>query len=178
MEEQVVLVNERDEQVGLAGKLQAHQEGLLHRAFSVFIFNPDGHLLLQRRAMGKYHSAGLWTNTCCSHPRNGEQVTEAATRRLQEEMGFSVPLTEIFDFIYKADCGNGLVENEFDHVLTGEYTGIVPFNPDEVMDSRFMNMTAIQQWMEREPDAFTVWFKIAFPRIQLWWSSRYAQIAA
>lgn len=178
MEEQVVLVNERDEPVGLVGKLQAHQDGLLHRAFSIFIFNPEGQLLLQRRAMEKYHSAGLWTNTCCSHPRNEEPVAQAAARRLQEEMGFSAPLTRIFDFIYKADCGNGLQEHEFDHVFAGEYIGIVPFNPAEVMDSRFMNMIAIQQWLEREPEAFTVWFRLAFPRIQDWWASKYASIAA
>lgn len=178
MEEQVVLVNENDEVVGLAGKLQAHQQGWLHRAFSVFIFNPEGKLLLQRRALGKYHSAGLWTNTCCSHPRAAEAVEDAALRRLQEEMGFATQLTRIFDFIYRADCGNGLTEHEFDHVFAGEFDGEYTSNADEVMESRYMSMEQVRQWMENSPHEFTVWFKIVFPRIHQWWVSKYASIAA
>jgi isopentenyl-diphosphate delta-isomerase len=115
--QQVILVNDRDEPIGLMEKLEAHQKGLLHRAFSIFIFNSSGELLLQRRSLHKYHSGGLWTNTCCSHPSPAEDILAAAQRRLNEEMGFTAPLEKIFDFIYKAEFDNGLVEYEFDHVF-------------------------------------------------------------
>ena len=117
--ESVILVDEKDNQVGLMPKLEAHQKGLLHRAFSVFIFNSDYELLLQKRAFSKYHSGGLWTNTCCSHPRDGEDTIDAANRRLYEEMGIETSLRKVFDFIYKAELDNNLTENEFDHVFYG-----------------------------------------------------------
>ena len=121
MEEKVILVSETDEQLGLMGKMEAHEKGLLHRAFSVFIFNKDGELLLQQRALDKYHSPGLWTNTCCSHQREGETNLQAGKRRLLEEMGFSCELKELFSFVYKAPFDNGLTEHELDHVMVGYY---------------------------------------------------------
>ena len=124
----MILVNERDEQTGTIEKMEAHRKALLHRAFSIFIFNTKGEMLLQQRAMGKYHSPGLWTNTCCSHPRPGEDVEAAAGRRLKEEMGIDTPLHKIFDFIYRTEFDNGLTEFEFDHVYTGVYNG--QLNPD------------------------------------------------
>ena len=127
--EQVILVNEQDEQTGVMEKMEAHQKALLHRAFSVFIFNDKGELLLQQRASDKYHSGGLWTNTCCSHPNPDEETITAAQRRLKEEMGFTTKLSKAFDFIYKSEFSNGLTEHEFDHVFTGYYNGEI--HPDE-----------------------------------------------
>ena len=121
--EEVILVNEQDEQTGTIEKMEAHRKALLHRAFSVFIFNGKGEMLLQQRAMGKYHSPGLWTNACCSHPRPGEEVETAAFRRLKEEMGIETSLKKIFDFIYRTEFDNGLTEYEFDHVYIGTYPG-------------------------------------------------------
>ena len=123
MLEEVVLVNEKDEAIGTMEKMAAHEKALLHRAFSVFVFNKNGDLLMQQRAHSKYHSGGLWTNTCCSHPRPGEHVADAANRRLQEEMGFTTSLNKAFDFTYKAAFDNGLTEHEFDHVFIGIYEG-------------------------------------------------------
>src|SRR6185503_16709121 len=123
MMQTVILVNEKDEVTGTAEKMEAHEKGLLHRAFSIFVFNSRGEVLMQQRAPGKYHSAGLWTNACCSHPRPGEKTEEAARRRLREELGFETALTEIFDFIYRAEFVNGLAEHEYDHVYVGEYDG-------------------------------------------------------
>ena len=130
----MILVNETDEVKGAAGKMEAHKKGLLHRAFSVFVFNQRGEMLLQQRAMNKYHSGGLWTNACCSHPEPNEETEEAAMRRLKEEMGFETDLEKVFDFVYKAEFENGLVEYEFDHVYTGEYDGDIKFSKEEVMD--------------------------------------------
>ena len=132
MLEEVVLVNEKDEAIGTMEKMAAHEKALLHRAFSVFVFNKNGDLLMQQRAHSKYHSGGLWTNTCCSHPRPSEHVADAANRRLQEEMGFTTSLTKAFDFTYKAVFDNGLTEHEYDHVFTGIFDGPVYFNPNEV----------------------------------------------
>jgi isopentenyl-diphosphate delta-isomerase len=136
-EEKIILVNEQDEVTGSMEKMEAHRKGLLHRAFSIFIFNGKGEMLLQQRAFSKYHSAGLWTNACCSHPAPGEDIKDAVSRRLQEEMGFKTPLKKIFDFIYKAEFDNGLTEFEFDHVFAGEYEGPVKINTEEVNDFYF-----------------------------------------
>jgi isopentenyl-diphosphate Delta-isomerase len=163
--ERVILVDETDNPLGTEEKMKAHQLGLLHRAFSVFIFNSQGELMLQQRSYQKYHSPGLWTNTCCSHPRKNERVEDAAHRRLREEMGFDCDLKKIFHFIYKADVGLGLIENEFDHVFFG-YTNTLPV-PDqsEVNDWIYMPMNEIKKEMIKNPDQFTVWFKIAFEEV-------------
>jgi isopentenyl-diphosphate delta-isomerase len=165
MHTEVILVNEHDEQIGIMEKLEAHQKGMLHRAFSVFVFNKKGELLLQQRASGKYHSAELWTNTCCSHPSPGEDVIKAAHRRLQEEMGFNTTLDYAFHFIYKTDFENGLMEHELDHVFIGHYDGPVEPNSDEVKDYCFMKVPAILESMEQRPLKYTSWFKIALPRL-------------
>jgi len=164
--QQVVLVDENDEEVGLMDKMEAHLKGLLHRAFSVFVFNSRGEMLLQQRALAKYHSGGLWTNACCSHPFPGEGVMEAAERRLLEELGFSVPLSKKFDFIYKASFDNGLTEYEFDHVFTGYYEGEIWPNPDEVADYCFLSMELIERSLVADPGRYTEWFKIAFSRLR------------
>ena len=172
MEQQVILVNEKDEVTGTAGKMEAHQKGLLHRAFSVFVFNSNGEMLLQQRAMNKYHSGGLWTNACCSHPLSGEEIQEAAKRRLKEEMGFEIAITKSFDFVYKASFANGLIESEFDHVFVGEYDGPVPYNKKEVMDICYKTIEAIRDDLVHQPQNYTAWFHLAFPRIEEWWNGR------
>ncbi len=164
MEEQVILVNENDEQIGLMPKMEAHEKGVLHRAFSVFIFNAANELMLQQRALTKYHSPGLWTNTCCSHQRDGETSIEAGTRRLYEEMGFSVPLKETTSFIYKAPFDNGLTEHELDHILVGEYSDTPNINFDEVASWKWMSLNAVRDDIERNPNSYTAWFKIIFDK--------------
>jgi len=158
--EHVVLVDEQDIETGVMEKIQAHREGSLHRAVSVFIFNSENELLLQQRAATKYHSAGLWTNTCCSHPRPGEAAGEAAIRRLHEEMGLSYNLREAFTFIYKAQFDNGLTEHEFDHVFIG-ITDEAPV-PDktEVADWKYMNPARLEADIKNRPEQYTEWFKI------------------
>jgi isopentenyl-diphosphate delta-isomerase len=148
--------------------MEAHEKGLLHRAFSVFIFNSRGKMLLQRRAISKYHSGGLWTNACCSHPFPGENTQVAAMRRLKEELGFTSALHKIFDFTYRSEFGNGLIEHEFDHVFLGYYDGPVFPNPDEVEDYAFKDMEWIKQELRRNPAHFTSWFKLAMPRLEVW----------
>lgn len=165
-EEQVVLVNERDEAIGTMGKLRAHQEGALHRAFSVFLFDDKGRLLLQRRAAGKYHSAGLWTNTCCSHPRPEEAVHDAARRRLMEEMGIQADVEHKFSFLYKAGFDNGLREHEFDHVFFGEYTDAPNPVADEVDDWKYMHPDALEADMATHPERYTVWLHECWPRVR------------
>ena len=160
--ENVILVDEKDNQVGLMPKLEAHQKGLLHRAFSVFIFNSDYKLLLQKRASSKYHSGGLWTNTCCSHQRDGEDIIDAANRRLNEEMGIKTSLRKVFDFIYTADLDNNLIENEFDHVFYGVYDIDPIINKDEAEDFKWVDMETLKNDIENNKDQYTVWFKIAF----------------
>ena len=161
-EEKVILVDKNDNQVGLMPKLEAHQKGILHRAFSVFVFNNKYELLLQKRATSKYHSGGLWTNTCCSHPRDGEDIMDAANRRLYEEMGIRTNLRKVFDFIYKAKLDNQLSENEFDHVLYGVYNDDPVLNFEEADDYMWADMNTIKDDIENNPENFTVWFKIAF----------------
>jgi isopentenyl-diphosphate Delta-isomerase len=165
---EVVLVDELDNQTGVMEKMEAHEKALLHRAFSVFIFSSRGDMLLQRRAAGKYHSAGLWTNACCSHPLPGEPVAAAAARRLQEEMGFVTPLTKAFHFVYKAAFDNGLTEYEFDHVFTGVYDGEVRLNPAEADDYCYRSMAETEADMRQNGGRYTEWFKIAFPKLQQW----------
>ena len=160
--ENVILVDEKDNQVGLMPKLEAHQKGLLHRAFSVFIFNSDYKLLLQKRASSKYHSGGLWTNTCCSHPRDGEDIIDAANRRLNEEMGIKTSLRKVFDFIYTAELDNNLIENEFDHVFYGVYNTDPILNKEEAEDYKWIEMETLKNDIENNTDQYTVWFKIAF----------------
>ena len=173
--EQVVLVNEHDEELGLMEKMEAHEKALLHRAFSVFVFNKSGELLLQQRALDKYHSGGLWTNTCCSHPRPNEPVSDAASRRLQEEMGFVTPLNKVFDFIYQASFDNGLTEHEFDHVFVGYYDGKFQPDPLEVNEAVYRSMESIQQSLESKDGLFTAWFEIIFPKMMDWWQQHHAQ---
>ena len=163
--EEVVLVNELDEEIGRMEKLEAHREGVLHRAFSVFIFNDSGEMLLQRRAAVKYHSPGLWTNACCSHPRPGEAVEAAAHRRLGEELNFDAELTALEPMLYRADVGGGLIEHEYDHLFAGTYNGAVTPNPSEVSDTRYIALDLLQDWIEKRPQDFTAWFRIAIPRI-------------
>lgn len=165
-EKEVVLVNERDESLGTMEKMDAHRKGVLHRAFSVFIFNSKGEMLLQQRARNKYHSGGLWTNACCSHPGADEAVAAAAERRLREEMGFSVSLEKIFDFIYRSEMENGLTEHEFDHVYVGFYDGDIKPDKNEVQDYCYKSMDDIKQNLQSHPDHYTAWFHIAFPRIE------------
>jgi isopentenyl-diphosphate delta-isomerase len=162
VEEQVILVNELDEPIGLMNKMEAHEKAVLHRAFSVFILNDKNEVMLQQRAHHKYHSPLLWTNTCCSHQRAGETNIEAGKRRLFEEMGFKSELKELFHFIYKAPFDNGLTEHELDHVMIGYYNEAPVINPDEVGSWKWMPIEAIKDDMILHPNVYTVWFKIIF----------------
>ena len=164
----VILVNEKDEPVGEMEKLEAHRLALLHRAFSVFIFNNKGEMLLQQRSLSKYHSPGLWTNACCSHPAPGEDTADAASRRLVQEMGFSTTLEKIFEFTYRSEFENGLTENEFDHVFVGYYEGNVLPNSSEVKDHCYKSLTEIQTSLTSHPGKYTTWFHIAFPKVKEW----------
>ena len=148
MKEEVILVDTNDVPLGTMPKMEAHEKAILHRAFSVFILNKEGQLMLQQRALSKYHSPGLWTNTCCSHQRLGETNIEAGTRRLQEEMGFKTPLKELFSFVYKATFDNGLTEHEFDHVILGYYDSEPIINHEEVTNWKWMNLEEIIKEIE------------------------------
>lgn len=163
-EEQVVLVNESDEVLGTMPKMEAHEKAVLHRAFSVFILNSKGEVMLQQRAAHKYHSPLLWTNTCCSHQRLGESNIDAGKRRLSEEMGFSTELRELFSFIYKAPFDNGLTEHELDHVMLGQYEEEPEINPEEVAAWKWMSPDAIASDMAEFPERYTAWFRIIFER--------------
>jgi isopentenyl-diphosphate delta-isomerase len=165
-QEEVILVDEQDRPVGRMEKMEAHRKALLHRAFSVFIFNSKKEMLLQRRAEGKYHSGGLWTNACCSHPRPGEDTRDAAIRRLREELGFAVPLEKEFEFVYRSEFGNGLTEHEFDHVFTGIYDGPVQPDLEEVNGYRFVSLGQIETELAEIPERFTAWFHLAFPLLR------------
>jgi isopentenyl-diphosphate Delta-isomerase len=169
--EKVILVDEQDNVIGEMEKMEAHQKGLLHRAFSVLVFNEYFQLLLHRRALGKYHSPGLWTNTCCSHPRIDENIASAGHRRLMEEMGFDCPLTEIFSFTYRASFDNGLIEHELDHVFVGIFNGIPEINPDEVAEYKWASLEEIEQNSKEQPADFTEWFKILLPKLREWLDS-------
>ena len=165
-EEFVVLVDANDNKVGLMEKMEAHRKGVLHRAFSVFIFNSKGEFLLQRRAIEKYHSGGLWTNSCCSHPRDNESVLNAGKRRLMEEMGFACEIKEQFTFIYNRKLDNELTEHELDHVLFGTYEGEIKFNPAEVMEYKYVDLTTLSLDIETNPMNYTEWFKICFEEVK------------
>ncbi len=162
--EQVILVDTKDRQIGVMEKIEAHEKALLHRAFSVFILNNKGELMLQQRAFDKYHCGGLWTNTCCSHQRVGETTLEAAKRRLQEEMGFVTALKEKFSFIYKAPFDNGLTEHELDHVLVGYYEKEPVLNLKEAASWKWMKIEAVKNEIYQAPEKFTPWFKIIFDK--------------
>ncbi|MCB9188474.1 MAG: isopentenyl-diphosphate Delta-isomerase [Flavobacteriales bacterium] len=164
-EEFVILVDEKDQQVGLMGKMEAHEKGLLHRAFSVFLFDLEGNFLLQRRALSKYHSGGLWTNACCSHPREGETTKEAAMRRVKEELGLDVNVEEQFSFIYKSQLDKGLTEHELDHVFFGTYEGHINPNPDEVAEVKYVALEDLIDDMKENPNNYTEWFKICFDEV-------------
>lgn len=163
-EELVILVDQEDKKIGLMPKMQAHEEALLHRAFSVFILNDQNEIMLQQRAAHKYHSPLLWTNTCCSHQRDGETNLEAGKRRLQEEMGMEVTLKEVFSFIYKAPFDNGLTEHEYDHVMIGFSNEEPVINTEEVESWKWMSIDAIKLDMIEKPEAYTEWFKIIFSK--------------
>lgn len=165
---QVILVDSEDRPIGVMEKLEAHQKGLLHRAFSVFLVNNQNKILLQRRALSKYHSPGLWTNSVCSHQCVDESNEEAAARRLNEELGIeeAPELKDLFTFQYHAKFDNGLQEHEFDHVLFGKYNGYLLPNPEEVAEVKWMDADEISEWLERSPEEFTVWFRLIFERFR------------
>ena len=164
MEEKVILVNENDEQIGLMEKIEAHEKALLHRAFSVFVYNDKNEVMIQQRALSKYHSPGLWTNTCCSHQKEGETNVEAGKRRLMEEMGFQTDLKEVTSFIYKAPFDNGLSEHEYDYILVGLYNEEPKINPDEVASWKWMSLEDIKKDINNHPEKYTAWFKIIFDK--------------
>lgn len=163
-EEQVILVNEQDQEIGLMPKMEAHEKAVLHRAFSVFIFNSKNELMLQQRASHKYHSPDLWTNTCCSHQRQGESNIEAGKRRLFEEMGFVTELEEKTSFIYKAPFDNGLTEHELDHIMVGYFDDAPNLNQEEVKDWKWMSLEAVKNDIIINPKLYTEWFKIIFDK--------------
>lgn len=166
--EEVILVNENDEPIGTMEKMEAHQKAVMHRAFSVFVFNEKGEMLLQQRASTKYHSGGLWTNACCSHPRPGENTIDAAHRRLQEELGFSTSLKKAFSFSYKAPFDNGLTEYEFDHVFVGSFNGKIIPEKAEVQDFCYKKMEDISSSLVSHPQKYTAWFHLAYPKMVEW----------
>ena len=158
--ERVILVDENDHELGTMEKMEAHVRGELHRAFSVLAFNSKGEMLIQKRADCKYHSAGLWTNTCCSHPRPGETIEEAARRRIMEEMGLDLHPERAYSFIYRVELDGGLIENELDHVLTATYDGAPSLNPEEAQDWKYINLAELKTRMKTHPHEFTHWFKL------------------
>jgi isopentenyl-diphosphate delta-isomerase len=169
--EQVILVDKDDCEIGVMEKMEAHKQAVLHRAFSVFLFNPQGKMLLQQRALTKYHSAGLWTNTCCSHPRPGETLENAVSRRLIEEMGITTKVFKAFDFIYQAELPDNLNEYEFDHVFIGNYDADVRPNHLEVANFVYQSIEEVEANLQSHPEKYTVWFKIAFPKVVAWYQS-------
>jgi len=169
--EQVILVDVDDCEIGVMEKMEAHKQAVLHRAFSVFLFNRQGKMLLQQRALTKYHSAGLWTNTCCSHPRPGEILENAVSRRLMEEMGISAKVSKAFDFIYQAELPDHLNEHEFDHVFIGNFDDEVRPNHLEVANFVYQSIEEIEANLQSHPEKYTVWFKIAFPKVVEWYQT-------
>jgi isopentenyl-diphosphate delta-isomerase len=162
----VVLVDQDDNTIGTMGKITAHENGSLHRAFSVFVFNSKKELMVHQRALSKYHSPGLWTNTCCSHPKLNEDIEMNAHQRMLEEMGFDCDFTKAFTFLYKADVGQGLIEHEFDHVFIGVSDMQPEINPEEVEDWKYMSMESLRDDIEDYPENYTEWFKIAFEKVE------------
>jgi isopentenyl-diphosphate delta-isomerase len=165
--EQVILVNEHDQVVGAMDKMEAHQKGVLHRAFSILIFNSKGEMLLQKRSQGKYHSGGLWTNACCSHPAPDENLTDATKKRLKHEMGIDLQPEFAYKFIYKSKLDRELTEYELDHVFTGIFDGVPDINTNEVEDWKFVNLNTLRQDMQAHPDDYTVWFKLIMKHPEL-----------
>jgi len=165
MAEMLILVDENDNQIGTGEKMEVHRAGKLHRCFSIFIFNSQGHVLMQKRAISKYHSGGLWTNTCCSHPRDGEDLAHSVHRRLQEEMGFDCEMEEVFTFIYRAELDHGLTEHEYDHVFIGKYDGPLTPNPEEADGYEWETVETVKKDMDRNPGRYTVWSIIAFNQL-------------
>ena len=167
MAEMLILVDEKDNQVGFEEKLKAHENGgKLHRSFSIFIFNSKGELLLQRRAEKKYHFGGLWSNTCCSHPLKGEKLEDAVHRKLKQEFGFDTQLKEMFTFVYKVtDPNNGLTEHEFDHVFTGKFDGRPNPNPEEIEDWKWVSVENVKKDIKRNPEKYTLWSRVAFEKV-------------
>lgn len=166
MLDEVILVDSEDREVGTCEKLKAHQEGFLHRAFSIFIFNSKNEMLLHQRAHGKYHSGGLWTNACCSHPRPGESLQSATERRLQEELGFTCPIKPVGTLLYRAAMDKELIEHEFDHLFIGTYDGPIDrANPHEVALLRWISLSDLQQEINKQPEQFTAWFRLALPKV-------------
>lgn len=167
IEEKVVLINKEDKVLGLMGKQEAHEKGVLHRAISIILFNKKGEILLQQRADSKYHWAGIWSNAVCTHPRENETYIAAANRRVYEELGVSTVLKPVFYFIYKAtDVESGLTEHELDHVFIGNYEGEIPFNTNEVKAVRWISKTALDNEMEENPERFSFWFKIILKELK------------
>lgn len=165
MPEQVILVDASDNEIGTEEKIAAHRAGKLHRAFSVFVFNSRGQMLLQKRALGKYHSGGLWTNACCSHPRPGELNVAAARRRLKEEMGFDCPLRKVHSFVYRAPYDNGLTEHEYDHVFVGQFDGIPKPDLAEVEEWKWVDIVWLMHDIEARPEKYTAWFKVCLEKV-------------
>jgi isopentenyl-diphosphate delta-isomerase len=165
-EEQIILVDQNDAQVGAMGKLATHEKGLLHRGFSIIVKNDKGEIMLQKRARGKYHSGGLWTNTCCGHPKDTEDLTSAVHRRLKEEMGFDCKLKEILTFIYEVNLDKGLKENEFLHVFLGKYNNAPALNPEEADDWQWITMEDLKADIAQNPNKYTYWFKIALKKAE------------
>lgn len=165
--EHVILVDEFDNAIGTMEKLEAHQKGVLHRAFSVLLFNSKGELLLQKRALGKYHSGGLWTNTCCSHPLPGESMNDATRRKLIQEMGIDLKPEFAYKFIYKTNLNDNLIEHECDHVFIGSYDGDPIINVEEVEEWKFTHLASLRTDIKANPDAYTYWFKLIINHPQL-----------
>lgn len=169
--EQVILVDENDVALGFMEKIEAHRKAILHRAFSVFLFNSKGQMLLQQRSLTKYHCPGRWTNSCCSHPRPNEPTNDAVARRLMEEMGIEANVMKAFTFIYNARVSKELTEHELDHVFIGKYDGQIKVNSDEVASFAFQSLEEIELDLQDYPEKYTIWFKIAFPRVVQWTNS-------
>jgi len=165
--ENIILVDENDNPIGTMEKMEAHRRGLLHRAFSVILFNSNGEILLQKRSSKKYHSGGLWTNTCCSHPSPDESIKDASRRRLMQEMGIDLQPEFAFRFIYKTDLDNNLIEHELDHVFIGAFDGIPVINREEVDEWKFVNLQSLRIDMERSPESYTEWFKLIISHPEL-----------
>ncbi len=168
MDELVILVDEKDNELAYGEKHAVHKAGKLHRCFSIFIFDSHGKMLIQQRAMKKYHSPGLWTNTCCGHPRPKENTKKAAHRRMGEEMGFDCKFEEAFTFTYQAKLDHGMTEHEFDHVFIGKFDGAPIRNPDEVMAWKYINVKELKLDVKKRPNHYTIWFKIALERVLAW----------
>jgi isopentenyl-diphosphate Delta-isomerase len=165
LKQEVILVDENDKEIGTEEKMKVHMEGKLHRAFSIFIFNSKNEVLLQRRALDKYHAAGLWANSCCSHPRPSEKTLESAHRRLKEEMGFDCQLKEIFTFTYKIIFENGLTEHEIDHVIIGKYNSNPKINEEEVAEYKWVSKEELIKDVKKNPEKYAPWFKICYERV-------------